>query len=62
MLFSSIPFLYYFFPAVLFLYFLAPFKLKIFSKKTGEPVYFEIKNFILLIASLFFYAYGEPTY
>ena len=62
MLFSSIPFLYYFFPAVLFLYFLAPFKLKIFSKKTGEPVYFEIKNFILLIFSLFFYAYGEPTY
>ena len=62
MLFSSIPFLYYFLPAVLFLYFLAPFKLKIFSKKTGEPVYFEVKNFILLIASLFFYAYGEPTY
>ena len=62
MLFSSIPFLYYFFPAVLFLYFLAPFKLKIFKKKTGDFVYFEFKNFILLIASLFFYAYGEPTY
>jgi len=61
-LFSSIPFLYYFFPAVLFLYFLAPFKLRIYKKKTGETVYFEIKNFILLIASLFFYAYGEPTY
>lgn len=62
MLFSSIPFLYYFFPAVLFLYFLAPFKLKIYKKKTGDTVYFEVKNFILLIASLFFYAYGEPTY
>ena len=62
MLFSSIPFLYYFFPAVLFLYFLAPFKLKIFKKKTGDFVYFEVKNFILLIASLFFYAYGEPSY
>jgi len=62
LLFSSIPFLYYFFPAVLFLYFLAPFKLKIFKKKTGDFVYFEVKNFILLIASLFFYAYGEPSY
>lgn len=62
MLFSSIPFLYYFFPAVLFLYFIAPFKLKIFKKKTGDFVYFEVKNFILLIASLFFYAYGEPSY
>ncbi len=62
MLFSSIPFLYYFYPAVLFLYFLVPFKLRIGKKKTGEPVYFEIKNFILLVASLFFYFYGEPIY
>ena len=62
MLFSSIPFLYYFLPAVLSLSFLAPFKLKLWKKKTGEPVYFEVKNFILLIASLFFYFYGEPKY
>ena len=47
MLFSSIPFLYYFLPLVLALYFFVP--------KKG-------KNFVLLIASLFFYFYGEPVY
>lgn len=47
MLFSSITFLYYFLPTVLGLYFIVPKKLK---------------NFILLIASLFFYFYGEPIY
>ena len=62
MLFSSIPFLYYFFAAVLLLYFLVPFKFKVFKKKSGEYVYFEAKNFVLLIASLFFYFYGEPVY
>jgi len=62
LLFSSIPFLYYFLPAVFILYFLSPFKIKLWKKKTGEPVYFEVKNFILLLASLFFYFYGEPKY
>ena len=47
MLFSSVPFLFYFLPAALILYFLAPGRLK---------------NFILLLASLFFYAWGEPKY
>ena len=47
MLFSSVPFLFYFLPAALILYFLAP----------GR-----FKNFILLLASLFFYAWGEPKY
>lgn len=47
MLFSSIPFLYYFLAAVLLIYFIVPFK---------------FKNFVLLIASLFFYFYGEPVY
>ena len=47
MLFSSIPFLFYFLPAVLLAYFLVPFKLK---------------NAVLLIASLVFYAWGEPRY
>ncbi|MBQ8448698.1 MAG: MBOAT family protein [Clostridia bacterium] len=47
MLFSSITFLYYFLPATVLLYFLVPKKLK---------------NFILLIASLFFYFAGEPLY
>ncbi len=47
MLFSSIPFLYYFLPAVLLIYFAVPFK---------------FKNFVLLLASLLFYFYGEPIY
>ena len=47
MLFSSIPFLYYFLPCVLLLYLLAPKKLK---------------NAVLLLASLVFYAWGEPIY
>ncbi|HHY65126.1 MAG TPA: MBOAT family protein, partial [Clostridiaceae bacterium] len=47
MLFSSISFLYYFLPAVLVLYFLSPWKMK---------------NNVLLLASLFFYFYGEPMY
>ena len=47
MVFSGITFLYYFLPCVLLLYFLAPAK---------------AKNTVLLIASLFFYAWGEPVY
>ena len=47
MLFSSIPFLYYFLPIVLILYFVVPSKLK---------------NTVLLVSSLFFYAWGEPKY
>ena len=45
MLFSSITFLYYFLPCVLFVYFITPKRLK---------------NVWLLLASLFFYAWGEP--
>ena len=45
MLFSSVTFLYYFLPAVLILYFLAPWCLK---------------NTVLLIFSLAFYGWGEP--
>ena len=47
MLFSSIPFLYYFLPGVLILYFLVP---------RG------LRNGLLLLASLLFYAWGEPRY
>lgn len=47
MLFSSLPFLYYFLPAVLILYFLAPNRLK---------------NGVLLLGSLLFYGWGEPKY
>ena len=47
MLFSSITFLYYFLPVVLFLYYLLPGCLK---------------NVWLLLASLFFYGWGEPVF
>ena len=45
MLFSGIPFLYYFLPCVLGIYFLVPWKLK---------------NAVLLLSSLVFYGWGEP--
>lgn len=47
MLFSSITFLYYFLPAVVLVYFLVP---KV------------LKNVVLILASLLFYAWGEPRY
>ncbi|MBR5127661.1 MAG: MBOAT family protein [Roseburia sp.] len=47
MLFSSIPFLYYFLPCVMLLYFAVPKKLK---------------NLVLFLASMFFYFWGEPKY
>ena len=54
--------MFYFFVAVLILYFISPFKIKLFKKKDGEYYCVEVKNFILLLASLFFYFYGEPIY
>ena len=47
MLFSSIPFLFYFLPAVLIVYFAVPRCLK---------------NAVLLLSSLVFYGWGEPKY
>ena len=47
MIFSSLLFLFRFLPAVLLLYFLAP-----------KPA----RNFVLLLVSLVFYAWGEPVY
>ena len=47
MLFSSIPFLYYFLPLVLAVYFLVP---------RG------LKNAVLFASSLLFYAWGEPRF
>lgn len=47
MVFSSILFLFYFLPAILIVYYLAP-------KKR--------RNLVLFIGSLFFYAWGEPVY
>jgi len=47
MIFSSIPFIFYFLPWVLIAYYLAP-----------KPA----KNMVLLLASLVFYGWGEPIY
>ena len=47
MLFSSIPFLFYFLPLVLIVYFAVPFR---------------FKNTVFLISSLAFYGWGEPKY
>ena len=47
MLFTSISFLYYFLPIILFIYFIVPNKMK---------------NVVLFIFSLIFYLYGEPKY
>ena len=47
MVFSSIPFIFFFLPIVLLLYYIVPFK---------------FKNYILLLFSLVFYAWGEPVY
>lgn len=47
MVFSGIPFLYYFLPCALSLYFAAPRRLK---------------NAVLLLTSIFFYGWGEPKF
>ena len=47
MVFSSLPFLFFYLPVVLLIYKLSPLKLR---------------NLFLLIASLFFYGWGEPIY
>ncbi len=47
MVFSSMTFLYYFLPIVLLIYFVVP---------------RVARNMVLLLASLFFYAWGEPKY
>ena len=57
MLFSSVPFLYWFLPAVLLSYFGLSFLLgKIFGKKIGLLA----GNTVLLAFSLVFYGWGEP--
>ena len=47
MLFSSITFLFVFLPVTLAVYYLAP---------------VQMRNLVMLAASLFFYAWGEPEY
>ena len=48
MVFSSIIFLFTFLPVTLVLYFITPFR--------------RVRNIVLLLASLVFYAWGDPVY
>lgn len=50
MVFSSIPFIFYFLPLLLCIYYIIPARLRL------------TRNLILLVASLFFYAWGEGKY
>lgn len=50
MLFSSIPFLYYFLPCVLAVYFLIPSK------------WIKLRNAWIMLSSFFFYGWGEPKF
>ena len=50
MLFSSIIFIFYFLPITMLVYYLIP------KEQTGK------RNIVLLVASLFFYSWGEPVY
>ena len=47
MVFSSIPFLFFFLPLCLIMYYAVPYR---------------VKNYVLLAFSLVFYAWGEPVY
>ena len=66
MLFSSIPFLYYFLPAVILTYFLLPMALrpllKVLCKRENlaDKLCLKLRNAILLVFSLVFYGWGEP--
>lgn len=68
MLFSSIPFLYYFLPAVIISYFLISWAVQRFFLMIGRPgeqahkASIFTKNLILLLFSLLFYGWGEPVY
>ena len=68
MLFSSIPFLYYFLPAVIITYFAISWvveRLFLMTGKSAEQAHkasIFTKNFILLLFSLLFYGWGEPIY
>ncbi len=57
MIFSTILFLWVFLPGVLALYFLT----EALGKLTGRT-FLKVQNIILVLASLLFYAWGEPVY
>ena len=65
MVFSSMIFLWVFFPTVFVLYKLLgliPCGNKTLSDNTHLPLHIQAQNVLLLVASLLFYAWGEPRY
>ena len=67
MVFSSLLFLFRFFPAVLLLYFVPPAILRVFGKRgrgTSPECDDDLpyRNVVLFLTSLVFYAWGEPVY
>ena len=68
MVFSSIPFLYYFLPAVILCYFILSWVTeKLFLLASGNAQFAHktsifTKNLVLLLFSLVFYGWGEPVY
>ena len=55
MVFSSITFVLYFLPVTLILYLFA-------ALVSPEHLKFRVLNIVLLVSSMFFYAWGEPSY
>ncbi|MCL1881896.1 MAG: MBOAT family protein [Oscillospiraceae bacterium] len=63
MMFSSIPFLYYFLPAVLFAYFAIPWIVRKITGAESSPAnLISLRNAILLTASVIFYAWGGAIF
>ncbi len=63
MLFSSFSFLFWFLPFTLILYFLPPAIYGLLKKSSKSPAFaLPYRNGVLLVASLLFYAWGEPLY
>lgn len=62
MLFSSFLFLFWYLPAVLFLYFLVPRAVVALFPRVGRGGVLALQNAVLLVVSLLFYGWGEPLY
>ena len=62
MLFSSFSFLFWFLPLTLLFYFLPPQLFESFKRETAKRNALPWQNGVLLVASLLFYAWGEPLY
>ena len=62
MLFSSFLFLFWYLPAVLFLYFVVPRAVSALFPRVTRGCILALQNTVLLAVSLLFYGWGEPLY